>query len=357
MKLKSIQCLRAVAALVVVFDHVPRLEVRFFPHGFLHGFGAAGAIGVDLFFVISGFIMITTTWKDFGAAGAPVSFLFRRFARIYPAYWIALTVFLALGSAFPTAQHMGPRTIATVTTSALLIPGTTPPLLFVAWSLEFECFFYLLFALALRFPVRRLPLLVGLWCVATLLLNVVSRSTTIGIIAFLGSPLFFEFMGGCFVGYLCLSHRVVVPRAVLALGVVAGIGVAIYSSQFDGFGTYGLDWFRTLAAGPAMMLVVYGCASLEAQNRLAPPQWMVRLGDASYAMYLWHGMLLGAYTVVFAHLHIRNSFADVLFLAGALVVVIVGSLTIYRFIEQPVTGAARVMLHESRRGRRVSIAP
>jgi peptidoglycan/LPS O-acetylase OafA/YrhL len=79
----------------------------------MHGFGTAGAIGVDLFFVISGFIMIATAWELFGTPGASARFLERRFLRIYPAYGVALAAFIIatgfIGSATERASHTALR--------------------------------------------------------------------------------------------------------------------------------------------------------------------------------------------------------------------------------------------------------
>jgi exopolysaccharide production protein ExoZ len=336
--MRSIQGLRALAALLVVCDHVPRLEIRFFRNGgFLHGFGAAGAIGVDLFFVISGFIMVTTTWKAFGVPGASNAFLARRFLRIYPAYWVAFAAFLAIGVLFPLTQNIGPMTFSSVATSALLIPARSGPLMFVAWSLEFELYFYVIFAIALYFPKSRLPLLLGLWLITTLVLNVAAHKSDLVVVQFLGSPLALEFMGGCGIGYLLLHKKIFAPRALLAVGAAIALGVAIYSSRFDGFPTLDLAWFRVLAAGPAMMLIVYGSVALEQRSHVEPPRFLSTIGDASYTMYLWHGMMLGAYSVVYGHLHLHGRIGDALFLFGAFVVVVVGSLLLYRVIELPLT--------------------
>jgi peptidoglycan/LPS O-acetylase OafA/YrhL len=324
MKLRSIQALRALAALLVVGDHLPRLEGKLFPSGFMHGFGAAGAIGVDLFFVISGFIMVTTTWNTFAKRGASLRFISRRFLRIYPPYWAALIAFVAIGIALPSALYLAPVTVSSFLTSFFLIPRVDGPLLFVAWSLEFEVYFYLVFAIALQFPRQRLALCCAVWAGATLALNVAAHWVTAVPVQFLGSPLALEFMGGGAVGYLVLHRHIFAPRTLLVAGIVLAAAVAVYSSRFDGFGSLDLTWYRVLAAGPAMLLIVYGAVSLEEHGRLVPPPGAVALGDASYALYLWHGMLLGAYAVV-----------------------VVGALAVYRFIELPLIGATKRLLRMS----------
>jgi len=106
--LKNVQALRAVAALLVVLDHVNTLLVHSDPNAktLLSSFGYFGGFGVDLFFAISGFIMVTTNWNAFERPRAGVTFLLRRIARIYPPYWIVL---VPIALAYLVAPHASIR--------------------------------------------------------------------------------------------------------------------------------------------------------------------------------------------------------------------------------------------------------
>jgi exopolysaccharide production protein ExoZ len=129
LQLKSIQILRAAAALGVLLDHAGRwLDVA--------PIVDIGAAGVDLFFVISGFIMVYTSERLFGQTGAPQRFLARRIIRIVPLYW-TLTAFAAL-----VLFGFGPNTLG----SYLFIPTHRGPILTVGWTLNYEMMFYSLFA-------------------------------------------------------------------------------------------------------------------------------------------------------------------------------------------------------------------
>ena len=103
------------------------------------------------------------------------------------------------------------------------------------------------------------------------------------------------------IGVLVHERRVFAPRTILIGGILLTIAVAVFSSRFDGFGTYALDWYRVVAATPGMAMIVYGAVTLEEQARLSVAAALVRMGDASYTTYLWHGMLLGTFTAVVAH--------------------------------------------------------
>ena len=88
-------------------------------------------------------------------------------------------------------------------------------------------------------------------------------------------------------------------------------------------------------------MIVYGAVGLEERFKTVAPQALITLGDASYSMYLWHGMILGAYTAVFVRLHPHGHIADAVFLALGYIVVIFGSLATYRLIEKPLISAFR----------------
>lgn len=126
-RLAGIQALRFGAALMVVGAHL------------IPGFENIGRHGVDVFFVISGFIMVYTSEALFGQVGAPRRFLLNRLTRIVPLYW--LMTLLTASIQHPTAAHTA--------MSLLFVPVDGLPVLSVGWSLNIEMFFYLAFSMAL----------------------------------------------------------------------------------------------------------------------------------------------------------------------------------------------------------------
>ena len=109
-----------------------------------------GAAGVDIFFVVSGFIMVVTTMKR---DMAPGEFLLHRIARIVPVYWVVTILLFAIvmyGFKPVGIMRMQPDWLAK---SLLFIPfdrdGRVEPIISVGWTLNYEMFFYLLFALGL----------------------------------------------------------------------------------------------------------------------------------------------------------------------------------------------------------------
>ena len=145
MKIYSIQFLRGIAALMVLFLHTPGGLDRFYPEFSVRTTGAAG---VDIFFVISGFIMVYTTWGKFRKPEASWAFLKSRASRILPTYYLFTTFTLVVLLFFPHWYHKLKYDPGITICSYLLIlsdnnlgfPGT---LVGVGWTLAFEAFFFI----------------------------------------------------------------------------------------------------------------------------------------------------------------------------------------------------------------------
>ena len=144
-KLASIQILRAAAALSVTLFHAGQWS---------HLDCAVGAAGVDVFFVISGFVLWTACEAR---PQSPAAFLLARVGRILPLYWIVTLAVAAVAIAAPMAVPIVLPDLRHMVLSLLLLPHTDPaggpfPLLPTGWTLTYEAFFYLVMALALAAP-------------------------------------------------------------------------------------------------------------------------------------------------------------------------------------------------------------
>src|SRR5260370_18583400 len=159
--LVSIQALRVIAALVVCWAHainaVPAEVAAEFPTLY-------GPFGVDLFFVISGFVMVYSSEGLFGKAGAPIKFFARRLARIVPPYWAATAILVWF-----VVPYASTKAVLGSLFFAPHVPSESP-LLFVGWTLIFEMFFYAVFAIALL-AKRRLAIVA---CASVFLISFVA---------------------------------------------------------------------------------------------------------------------------------------------------------------------------------------
>ena len=277
--LASIQYLRAAAAMAVVFFHANGISQEYFGN-FRAGFGAAG---VDVFFVVSGFIM----WVTASNRAAP-EFMRNRIVRIVPLYW-GLTLLLYAGWALAKT----PPAFADLLKSLLFIPhisartGEINPLLIVGWTLNFEMFFYALFAASLFFSKAwRAPVLfvamAGLVATGLLLLpgdGPVQKVYT--------SPLIIEFALGCLLGIF--YQRGTMPRP--SVGGSVGCAGLLLLLATDGSAA-DLSTVRLLHWGLPAFLIVIGALSFEPLQK--PQSFLMLLGAASYSVYLVHPIVIAA---------------------------------------------------------------
>ena len=335
MKLQNVQALRGLAALAVVAAHIgdpDGFESRWLAGGHhwtqpLHGPGQAG---VDLFFVISGLIMmVTTTRREPGAANAK-QFMLRRLTRIYPAYWVAtapvLLLFIAMPSMVNSSQGDPPR----IFESIFLLPQPGLPLLLVGWTLTYELYFYVIFTLTFFAPKNaRLPILAG-WGAVTALLTLLPNRSHNPWLQLIMTPICLEFLFGAVIGWLIVQRRFYYPEVFTGVGLVAvAVALGLGGDAFPG------NWYRAVPVGLLVAVLVYGVIGLEARGYASAPGWMTQIGDASYSIYLWHVLILTALGRFFL-IHLPDQpIVHAVALLFSVAAVMIGSLIAYRIIEQP----------------------
>jgi len=275
-----VQALRAVACLLVVIYHA-RLAaggsaaIRAWPNG---------AAGVDLFFVISGYVMVASSP---GLAARPDGwrvFLVRRLRRIAPLYWLLTAAKLGVTAAAPgVTPHTWP-TLWNVCASLAFIPardaaGFIRPVLPVGWSLNFEFFFYALLAAALA--LRLSPL----WL--TPLLALVAAAGFFYMPAWpaplvLANGMVLEFAAGMVLASITLR----LPRRMAFVLLAGALALLLMLPQAG-------PW-RFLVWGVPAAAVVGACLVLEPTLGARLPAWVLAVGDASYAIYLVHPFVVPA---------------------------------------------------------------
>ena len=261
------QCLRALAALLVVLEHATLPTQGFSTTAHFE----AGAAGVDIFFVLSGYIIYLTQARVRGVA----LFIYRRFVRIIPLYWAVTAVFIFLHLVF--GEEPGARLpIGHVVESFLLIPHRTPglpteiyPVLVPGWTLCYEMFFYGLFAVGLLVAPGRLALFLSVVICSLAALGRLLNPQQ-AILATYTSSLSLEFVAGVMIAVMTGSR----PPPRLA-GLLVPLGLVLMFLALPGP--------RFLAWGAPAAMAVYGALALEPYVRA---RWPVLLGDASYSLYL-----------------------------------------------------------------------
>jgi hypothetical protein len=134
-RLSTLQVMRAVAVNLVILYHLTQFETVYAGKSILPAFCVYGMSGVDIFFVLSGFIMVAVAGKDIGA----IQFLWRRAIRIYPPYWLVTLIILE----FSRVGAAAATDTISLWRSFLLVPDSGLPLLTVGWTLVHEVYFYL----------------------------------------------------------------------------------------------------------------------------------------------------------------------------------------------------------------------
>jgi peptidoglycan/LPS O-acetylase OafA/YrhL len=332
----NVQGLRAIAALLVFAVHLNGTEQHFanpaHPLGWVY---PLGEWGVDLFFIISGFVMITSTWHEFASPAISLRFFLRRLTRIYPAYWIAMIPIVLL---FIVAPHMVNETQAirpSIPASLLLVPQFGKPLLTISWTLVYEVFFYVVFAFVLAFDRKWCLPLIGAWAVATLVLSAVVAPLHNLYLNVYTNPLLLEFIFGVCAGYLVQTRGALLPIPSLALGITGVVLADVFYESIDRAAGFGGN-LRFLCIGVPMLLIFNGVVGLETQYDRVAPAFLQRLGNASYSLYLWHVpitlLLARAAAPLLRH---PNPLLHLVWLAGATVVVVGASLLLYDYVERP----------------------
>jgi exopolysaccharide production protein ExoZ len=276
--LVSIQALRAIAALLVFWGHAinaVHLKVEAdFPHLY-------GPFGVDLFFVISGFVMVYSSERLFGQPGAPTTFFARRLARIVPLYWAATAIMVWF-----LVPYASTKAVLGSLFFAPHIPSEAP-LLFVGWTLIFEMFFYAVFAIAL-FAKRRFAVVAGV-TVFLISFSVLFGPEAAGPstqpppasgIVYLADPIIIEFVFGMTIALVYRAGGRLSMWATISLIIVGFIWLAATLPSLP----------RPYSAGIAAALIVAGVSLSSRPSPKDTPlvRGVVFLGDMSYALYCTH---------------------------------------------------------------------
>jgi exopolysaccharide production protein ExoZ len=345
-QIRSIQALRGIAALAVVLYHFTKLASEQSTARSLlweTGIGTVGAAGVDLFFIISGFVMVISA-ADRGTS--PISFLACRALRIYPLYWFWTTLLLALTfKGYFTPEVWSSKYLVA---SYLLLPYTDigpfvehVPLLGQGWTLSYEIYFYLIFALCLqgpkRFPVVRTVIALAVTGAAAVILDAPAPIRYVA-----ASPLILEFAFGMLAArfYQWTSRRWPCPRSqALPLAILCVGGIWALSAVKLGSSLWAV---RSIAFGIPCLAILIGAVMFELAGR-RPGRLLCNIGNASYSIYLSHGVILACVSYWLSTWHHPLKSPDLFALIGSMCATLFGIAT-YKLIEQPLGRHTRLTL-------------
>jgi len=276
---KNLQALRAVAALMVVWAHLLAIFNKL-------GIPALGGNGVDLFFVISGFVMVHTTRVH---PPTSMEFIKNRIARIVPIYWL-MTAFVYLVAVFAhswiQATSADPLQLVK---SLLFIPfeksnGLVQPVLFLGWTLNYEMFFYALFSLGLVWRNYSRGLASIFIALGALVLSGQVFHPSGVIAAFYTNSRIIEFALGMIVAILVsrAPEQPLISQALLATFSICSLILVFAAPKIWP------DLSLLLSAGVPSAVLVAAVVLLERWGWGTRSRTLLAIGDASYALYLCH---------------------------------------------------------------------
>jgi peptidoglycan/LPS O-acetylase OafA/YrhL len=281
-KLNNIQLLRAYASVAVVYFHT----------GFHFGpVYPIGSFGVDLFFVISGYIMARILYSE----KTRQYFLRRRLLRIVPPYWF-FTVLVFVASLFVPQLMVSTRgNVIELFKSFFFIPfmkgnSVIRPTLFIGWSINYEMFFYVALAIGLAIAPRR-----AVWIGSGLILAILAICSLVphpgAIVQFYADPIILEFVMGVLGFYVCKSVGIIQSGTLKTLLLVVGILAALSLSFFQAFHFY-FTHIRAISLGIAAWIAVCAAVLLAASGWDTRNKLLILIGDASYILYLVHTFVI-----------------------------------------------------------------
>jgi exopolysaccharide production protein ExoZ len=239
-----------------------------------------GSFGVDIFFVISGFIMV---WIS-KPTDTPLHFIWNRIRRVVPLYWFFTLLMAIILLLLPSVFKNTVFDLSALMRSLAFLPGYSVaysdqvwPIVAPGWSLNYEMYFYLIFALSLLVASRFRILFISAVILGVFLLaNSLNNKSAMQL--FYSESIVFEFIFGMLLA-VAWKRGLRLPASTGLWLILLGFSLLFLQ----------LPASRIIEFGLPSLLVVTGCLYAQATE----VRWAVVLGDASYALYLSHIFSLG----------------------------------------------------------------
>jgi len=328
--LYGLESLRGIAALLVVIYHISRhIEQNFnvFPLGSFTEFGHSG---VNFFFVLSGFIILYVHFSDIGKPKRAAEYLFKRFTRIYPFYWVV--VGLTLGLIVFSSSRSIPE-LGNIILNLMLYPqGMNSLIVGVSWTLQYEIIFYLFFVILVL--NKRIGFIIfSIWLMFLTYSNFLKPLPTESISIF-SSAFNFLFFMGLLSAYLLKKHTIPGPLLIGIVGVILflSIGVIEVNGLINGYGRSAIILY-----GFASMLIIISIVELERSYKFSTHKIFKILGKSSYSIYLVHLPINGITYQILAKAGLTSSIPLPILFLILFSAAVFGGILLSHYIELPLT--------------------
>lgn len=346
-RLDNLQITRAVAMILVLLIHADFFSTKILKTPILGGvFSPGGDAGVDIFFVLSGFIIYYIHHLDINQKSKFWPYIIKRFSRIYPTYWIVTLLTIPLFFIFPQFGLGNETNLDRIIYSIFLLPSTEAPIVHAAWTLIYEVLFYLTFALLILFGFKKmLPFIISIIIFTVIgwiysINNIVAFQNSIYYIFF--SYHNFEFLIGIVGAYLVINKHFRYEKIFLLLSVIILVSMLL----FEYYQNHAYYHLRLFGYGIPAFLIISSLSSIELNKAFILPnniwyRFLLFLGNASFSIYLTHQFLISGIGRILSRLDLNN------LLGGYGIILITITLTLFfgcifhLIIEKPLLNLSR----------------
>lgn len=345
-RLLSVQGLRGLAVVVVILVHLHHTEARFVNSpGWLGAWNSIGIAGVDIFLVVSGFVITYLAMNHFGDVQHVKAFAYARVTRLYPMYVLLTLLLVPVFLIAPTLFGSAEGHQVSLWRSIFLVPDVRLPLIPVAWTLHHEMYFYIVLGVMLLFPRRHLPLMITIWFAVTTLLVIwgqsVPRAEQGAFERIFFNAINYEFMLGMVAAWHFQRGKRWWPRAAGVLAVVwAVVGVAVWVHLTGEW--WVSDFWRVWIYGVPATLLIWSIVCIELGNGpvfMRPLAW---IGDCAYSVYLSHLMVLVVVGRAWQQLGFQGAWQNPVFLVVSVAISLVVGHVLFHRVEAPILKWLRV---------------
>lgn len=308
----NIQILRAIAALMVVAFHTVGTSEKYsLSTDFFYKVDVWGPSGVDIFFVISGFIMVYIQCKK---QRSSIQFLIDRVERIVPLYWFLTLSLAILVLLLPSAFNSREFNLGFLLDSLFFINfiSDVEPIVYVGWTLEYEMLFYLVFGLSLIIKKENISFLITGFVLLFLV--------WIGV-----DSIVFEFIYGMIIGYFFNRLKFLSGKNIYTIFIVAGFSLLAID--------WGSDLPRSIKWGLPAVLVFLGFLFIKPIESI----FLRKIGDASYSIYLVQVFTIPVFYKIIDKISFQFSYMSEIYIILCIAFTAIVGFLLYLLFEKPVT--------------------
>lgn len=291
----NIQAMRGIASLIVFIVHLFSTRPGMVPAWLEKGWYAIGPAGVDIFFVISGFVVTVAAAKAADITdvrGSSLTFIIKRIFRVYPAYWIVFFV----ASILAPYVWLSPEWLPKASNFSLLtLTYTYNYKVMVAWTLVYEMFFYIVLSVMIL-AGKKFWHAIFIWIFIEIIAIAATNTydwTLMGYVPL--NPQILQFSSGCVVAFICSRFDTRFGKEVLIAGAVMFIAMCYVNINIA-------NWdprYRTLTLTLPAAMMIYGAVVSEREQRFSFWKPILFLGNISFSLYLWHQITFQSLLVLF----------------------------------------------------------